>query len=383
MRPPRVVHLTTVDMSLALLLLPQLIAFRDAGYEVIGVSAPGEYVALLEEHGIRHVPLTSSTRAVNPLADTRAALEFGRICRRLRPDIVHTHNPKPGVYGRIVARLTGVPHVVNTVHGLYAQPTDKWSKRAVVYGLERLAASFSDAELLQNAEDLPVLRRLRIPDRKLHLLGNGIDLTRFDPERHRDARQEVRSELGVGPDEVAVGSVGRLVREKGFVEVIRAADRVRRDLPHVRFLVIGPYEPDKQDAIPEADLRAAVDKGTIVYVGRRHDVERFYAAMDIFLLASHREGFPRAAMEAAAMGLPIVATDIRGCRQVVDRERTGLLVPERDAEAITAGIARLASAPAIRQQMGNAGRRKAVVEFDDRRQIALTLETYSRLLAAR
>jgi glycosyltransferase involved in cell wall biosynthesis len=382
MRPPRVVHLTTVDMSLALLLLPQLIAFRDAGYEVIGVSAPGEYVASLEEHGIRHVPLFSSTRAMDPLADVRAAWEFGRICRRLRPDIVHTHNPKPGIYGRIVARLAGVPRVVNTVHGLYAQPTDKWSKRAVVYGLERLAASFSDAELLQNAEDLPVLRQLRIPDRKLHLLGNGIDLTRFDPQRHLSARQEVRAEFGLGPDEILVGSVGRLVREKGYMEVLRAAELVREDRPQVRFLVIGPYEPDKQDAIPEADLRAAMDKGTIVYVGRRHDVERFYAAMDVFLLASHREGFPRAAMEAAAMGLPIVATDIRGCRQVVDHERTGLLVRKRDAEAITAAIVRLASSRAVRRRMGNAGRRKAVAEFDDRRQIALTLETYSRLLAA-
>jgi glycosyltransferase involved in cell wall biosynthesis len=157
------------------------------------------------------VPLTS--------ADLAAAREFLGICRRLRPDVVHTHNPKPGVYGRIAARLAGVPVVVNTVHGLYAQPDDPLPKRTVVYGLERLAATCSDAELLQNAEDLPVLRRLRVPERKLHLLGNGVDLSRFDPAAHAGRRARVRAELGVADDEVVVGLVGRLVAEKGYREV--------------------------------------------------------------------------------------------------------------------------------------------------------------------
>jgi glycosyltransferase involved in cell wall biosynthesis len=197
---PMVLHLTTVDLSLAKLLLPQLIAFREAGYDVFGASAPGPYVAELEEAGIRHVPLSRSTRAADVRSDLAAAREFLGICRRLRPDVVHTHNPKPGVYGRIAARLAGVPVVVNTVHGLYAQPDDPLPKRTVVYGLERLAATCSDAELLQNAEDLPVLRRLRVPERKLHLLGNGVDLSRFDPDAHAARRARVRAELGVADD---------------------------------------------------------------------------------------------------------------------------------------------------------------------------------------
>lgn len=134
---PTVVHLTTVDMSLALLLLPQLIGLREAGYDVVGVSGDGPYVAMLEAHGIRHVPLPRSTRSADLRADLVAARGFLGICRALRPTIVHTHNPKPGIYGRLVARAAGVPHVVNTVHGLYATPDDRWAKRAAVYGLER------------------------------------------------------------------------------------------------------------------------------------------------------------------------------------------------------------------------------------------------------
>jgi glycosyltransferase involved in cell wall biosynthesis len=379
-QPPVLVHLTTVDLSLALLLLPQLVAFREAGYDVVGVSAPGEHVADLSEHGIRHIPLTRSTRAADVRADAAAAREFYMICRRLQPDIVHTHNPKPGVYGRIGARLARVPGVVNTVHGLYAQPTDPLSKRAVVYGLERIAATCSDAELVQNPEDLPVLRKLGIPTRKLHLLGNGVDLTRFDPQQHADARSRVRLELGVRDDEVLVGLVGRLVAEKGYREVFDAARRLRDTHPQVRFLVAGPPDLDKADAITQAELDQAAAGAGVLFLGMRADVERLYPAMDVYALASHREGFPRSAMEAAAMGVPIVATDIRGCRQVVDDGVTGLLVPVRGATALGEAIGRLADDPELRRTMGDAARAKAIRDFDDRQQVRITLEVYDRLL---
>jgi glycosyltransferase involved in cell wall biosynthesis len=377
---PRVVHLTTVVSSLTKLLLPQLVAFSEAGYEVIGVSAPGREVDQLEAAGIRHVALRSSTRAVDLRADLTAATDFVRTCRRLRPDIVHTHNPKPGVYGRIGARLAGVPHVVNTVHGLYAQTTDPLPRRLVVYGLERVAATFSDAELLQNVEDVPVLLRLGVPRERLHVLGNGVDLRRFDPDRFAAQRPEVRAKLGVKDDEVLVGVVGRLVYEKGYREVFHAAAELRQRRPEVRFVVIGPEDPDKGDAATASDLNEARKAG-VRFLGQRDDVERLYVAMDLFVLASHREGFPRAAMEAAAMGLPVVATDIRGCRQVVAHGRTGLLVPPADADALVAAIEALASDPARRSGFGASGRSKALRDFDDRRQIALTLAVYGALLS--
>ena len=376
---PLLVHLTTIDLSLTHLLLPQLIAFRDAGYEVVGVSAPGPHVATLEANGIRHVPLTRSTRAADLRADMATVREFARVCRQLRPDIVHTHNPKPGVYGRIVARLLGVPVVVNTVHGLYALPSDPWPKRAVVYTLERVAAAFSHAELLQNPEDLPTLRRLRVPAAKLTLLGNGVDLSRFDPDRHLGARAQVRAELGVGDDEVVVGLVGRLVAEKGYREVFTVAQQLRDSHPAARVVIAGPADPDKADAITAEELDRAAAEAGVLLLGMREDVERLYTAFDVYVLASWREGFPRSAMEAAAMGLPLVLTDIRGCRQVVEDGVNGRLVPVRDPAALVVAIGELVADAGLRESMGAASRAKALAEFDDRRQVALTLDTYARL----
>jgi glycosyltransferase involved in cell wall biosynthesis len=143
----------------------------------------------------------------------------------------------------------------------------------------------------------------------------------------------------------------------------------------------GPVDPEKADAVDEASLARARADGVAV-LGERDDVERLYAGMDLFVLASHREGFPRAAMEAAAMGVPIVATDIRGCRQVVDDGVTGRLVPVRDAGALADAVAALASDPAARAPMADAARAKATREFDQQRVIDITLGVYEELLAS-
>ncbi len=380
-RPPVLVHVTTTDISLVHLLGPQLRAFASAGYRVYGVSAPGPYVAQLEEWGIPHVPLQHATRAMDPVRDVRALVELRRLFRRMAPDIVHTHNPKPGLYGRVAARAARVPVVVNTVHGLYALPEDRFRKRAVVYTLERVAAMCSNAELIQNPEDIETLSRLGVPRTKLRFLGNGVDLERFDPARV-DARRraEVRAELGVGADEILCGAVGRLVWEKGYREVFAAAERLQRDAPNVRVVVVGPTDTHKADALGAEDVDRARQTG-VIFTGERSDVADLYAAMDMYVLASYREGFPRSAMEASAMGVPVIATNVRGCRQVVDDGRNGVLVPVRDASALAEAIIRLASEPDTRARMSEAARAKALVDFDERRVIDTTLDVYARLVS--
>jgi glycosyltransferase involved in cell wall biosynthesis len=383
-RRPRLVHLTTTDISLELLLGPQLSAFIGAGYEVIGVSAPGPFVPAVEARGVRHVPLVNATRAMAPHKDLLAIGELNRLFRSMRPDIVHTHNPKPGLYGRLAARASGVPVVVNTVHGLYALPEDRLAKRAVVYGLERLAATCSQAELVQNPEDMVTLRRtLREPASRLTLLGNGIDLARFGPRPDDgEMRRKVRAELDVDDDVVVVGAVGRLVLEKGYLELFDAWHGLRRDHPDAVLVVVGPADDDKADALPAEVMERARADG-VRFLGMRDDVEALYRGMDVYVLASHREGFPRSAMEAAASGLPIVATDIRGCRQVVDDGVTGVLVPVRSPEALGAALAELLRDPARRERMSAAAVTRGRTEFDQARVIDITLATYERLLHAR
>jgi len=377
----RLVHVTTVDMSLVLLLGPQLRAFAEAGMEVVGVSAPGPYVSQLESWGIRHEPLQHATRSTAVGQDVMALVELWRLFRRLKPDIVHTHNPKPGLYGRVAARAAGVPGIVNTVHGLYASPEDRTARRALVYALERAASLCSEAELVQNPEDFRVLARLGVPRHKLVLLGNGVDLQRFHPAADEQGRRQAKADLGVDVDAVVVGTVARLVWQKGFHELFEAAERLRDTYPDVVFVVVGGSDADKADAISSAELAAAARRGRIVFAGSRDDMEHVYPGFDLFVLPSHREGFPRSAMEAAACGLPVVATDIRGCRQVVSHRQSGLLVPLRDPVRLAAAIEEIVRDPALRREMGSAGRRKAEAEFDDRIVVTKSLQTYERVLA--
>jgi glycosyltransferase involved in cell wall biosynthesis len=370
----RVAHLTTVDSSLWYLLRPQLLAVLEAGGEVIGISASGPWVDALAQDGVRHLALPSSTRGWNVGADLRAAADLWRILRAERVDVLHTHNPKPGVYGRIVGRLAGVPVVVNTNHGL-PFGEGRRARRAAVLALEGLAARFSDAELVQNPEDLALLTRWRLnTPTRTSLLGNGVDLDRFRPPADDAERQAARAVLGAEPGQIVVGTVGRLVAEKGYGELIEVAAGLDD-----RYLVlaVGPPDPEKADALTPEQLQAGTDAG-VRFLGLRDDVHELYRGIDVFVLASHREGFPRAAMEAAASGVATVATDIRGCRQVVEDGRTGILVPIRSPPRLLAAVRRLGEDEALRSSMGTAAAVRARAEFDERRIVAAVLDCYRR-----
>jgi glycosyltransferase involved in cell wall biosynthesis len=342
------------------------------------MSAPGPHVAELESRGIAHVAVPAFTRSTNPILDVRALGQLVGILRRLRPDILHTHNPKPGVLGRIAGRVARVPLVVNTQHGLYAQPDDGRARRVAVYAAERVAAAFGDVELVQNVEDVRTLTELlRVPQRKVRLLGNGIDLRRFDPASvPAGSRRRLRAEWGVDERQVVVGVVGRLVTEKGIAELLEAAHTLHRDGLGVRLVVVGPSDPSKADAVPQELLERARADG-VVLAGGRTDMPECYAAFDLFATASWREGFPRSVMEAAAMGLATVATDVRGNRQAVHDGVTGVLVPVRRPPALAAAIRRLATAPAERAAMAAAARELARREFDQERVVERTLDAYA------
>jgi glycosyltransferase involved in cell wall biosynthesis len=267
-----------------------------------------------------------------------------------------------------------VPLVVNTVHGLYAQPTDSWKRRLPVYALERFAAAFSHVELVQNSEDLETLARLRVPRRKLVRLGNGIDLSRFHPPA-RGERHQIRTELGLADDDIVLGAVGRLVREKGYAELFAAARRLFAERDDVRIVVVGPIETGKSDLLTRAEIDAAERDG-VDFLGERDDVERIYRAMDVLIHVSHREGFPRAPMEAAASGVPAVLTDIRGCREVIEEGRGGRFVRPHDPADLFRVLSEVCSLePANRAALAHT---PATVRarFSDEAVIERTLEAY-------
>lgn len=384
LHPASVAHVTSVARSLRYLLLSQLQALRDRGYLVTGVSSPGPDVPALEARGIAHrdVPIT---RRLTPFADLRAIGLLYRLMQRERFTIVHTHTPKPGLIGQLAARLARVPVVVNTIHGFYFHDRMPPRERRFYIALERLAARCSDLVLSQNQEDVETALALGIarPGQILHL-GNGIDLRRFDPARlSPQARQRTRAALGIPDAAPVVGFVGRLVAEKGVIELVEAARLVRQRQPSARFLFVGDSDEEKADRVSRATAARLDDGGACVFAGFRHDMPELYLAMDVFALPSHREGFPRAPMEASAMKVPCVATDVRGCRQAVGHERNGLLVPVGDPRALAEAILALVADPGRARALGEAGRRRALAEFDERRVFATVLGEYERLLEAK
>lgn len=366
----KVAHLTTIDMSLALLLDVELRHLVAEGHTVVGVSAPGPWVDAVERTGARHEAVPSLGRTWSPLADVRAARELWRVLRRVRPDVLHTHTPKAGVLGRVVGRLARVPVVVNTVHGLWATADDPAPKRVAVLAVEGFAARWSHAELYQNYEDRRSLR-WAVPARRARTVGNGTDLDRF--RRDPDARARLRATWGVADDEVVVGGVGRRVAEKGIHELEAAADQLDGDATVVW---IGPGDEDKPDHVEAGS-------GAVRFLGPADDMPAVYSALDVFVLPSHREGFSRSAMEAAACGLPMVLSDIRGCREIGTDGEHLLLVPARDATALARALRRLVDDPELRRRLGRAAEARARQEFDQRRVAEISLATYAEVLARR
>ncbi|MCW5800888.1 MAG: glycosyltransferase family 4 protein [Deltaproteobacteria bacterium] len=383
---PSVAHVTTIADSLELLLLDQLRAIRGAGYTVTGLSAAGPATAVLARAGIPHlaVPFVRAS-GLTPLADLRALGHLVRTFRRERFAVVHTHTAKPDLYAAIAARAAGVPIVVTTLHGFYFHDDMPRRTRRLFVHLARAGMACCDAVLSQNPEDIDTAIRERIcPPSKIALLGNGIDVERFDRARIPAATTaDLRRELGIPPGAPVVGFVGRLVAEKGVPELLAAAAAVRARVPDVRFLFVGWHDRAKQDAIdPSAAARHGI-ADRCVFTGHRRDIPELMSAMDLFVLPSHREGFPRTVMEASAMGLPVIATRIRGCRTAVDDGETGVLVPPRDPGALATAIAEILGAPDRARAMGRAGRRLATARFDQRTVFATVLATYERLLRAR
>ncbi|MBK8459390.1 MAG: glycosyltransferase family 4 protein [Micropruina sp.] len=353
-------------MSLALLLGTELAVDVENGHTVFGISAPGPYVQRVEDLGVQHVPLTALTRDWDPLSDLKATVELYRLIRRLQLDVLHTHNPKTGVIGRIVGRLAGVPVVVNTCHGLWAGPEDSLPKRVFVYALEGLAARFSHVELFQNAEDAKTMRRF-LKRGRWRVVGNGVDLTRLRPDPA--GRTAVRAELGIADGELLVGTVGRRVREKGLAEFAEAAHRLAGK---ATFIWVGPEDDtDTATHVPH--------QGDVRFIGERTDMPAIYAAMDVFVLASYREGFSRASMEAAACGVPMVLTDIRGCREIGDDGVHLLLVPARDGTSLATAVERLITDADLRGRLASAARARALEHFDQRVVAETSLATYAML----
>jgi len=365
----KVCQVTNVDFSLRHFLLPLMRGARARGHEVVGVCAEGPLLDRPRAEGFR-IETVPMARSLNPLAQARAFAALLALFRRERFDLVHAHMPISGLLARAAARAAGVPRVAYTCHGfLFNQPGPAWRRR-LSRGMEWLGGRMTDVFLTVSEEEAADARRLGIHAEAAAVL-NGRDPALFHPDAV--ARAALRAELGAAESACVVVVVSRLVRHKGHPELLRAMEAAPGNAV---LWVVGERLPSDhgEDLAPHFARAAAVLGRRLVRLGYRHDVPRILAAADVFCLPSHFEGLPMSVIEAMLTGLPVVATDIRGPREQVVAEETGLLVPPHEAAPLAAALTRLAADPALRRRLGEAGRRRALARYDERVVVGRTLE---------
>jgi glycosyltransferase involved in cell wall biosynthesis len=286
--------------------------------------------------------------------------------------------------GPLAARVAGVPMIVHTIHGLLFHDRMQSWKRLLFWFPEKFTAMFSDLLLSQSQEDVIVAARSGLcAASKIKYLGNGIDVSRFSPSGSNGSRRMTRLRMGIADTDVVIGIVGRLVYEKGFKELFAAATELIPKHKTWKFVVVGPKELGQRgDAVPAGEVEALRQTGSVFFLDWRDDLSKWYEVMDIFVLPSHREGVPRACMEASAMQLPVIATNIRGCREVVTPNETGILVPVGDCKALVTAIETLIEDKNRRTEFGRAGREHILKNFDHQIVLARLCNFYSQIQLA-
>jgi glycosyltransferase involved in cell wall biosynthesis len=348
----RIVDVINLSSSADTLLRERVKSLRAKGVDNRIVCIDGPYVKSLRAAGIPvetfHLP-----RGFEPLHLVWSLIELTRYFRRVKPDLVHTHCSVPGIVGRLAARLAGVPVVVHTVHGFAFHDGSRGPGAALAIAIERLAAGWTDVLLSQNREDMERARRLGIqPRKRLELVGNGIALERFlsEPPRRAIARP------------VVITCVARFEPVKNHELLFQAAVLLKERGARFELRLVGGGGGRARAERRVAELGIGAH---VRFLGYRDDIPALLAWSDIGVLTSRKEGIPRAAVEAMAAGLPVVATRVTGTREVVRDGDSGFLVDVDDAVALAACLAKLIDDPALRAQMGARGREVAMGEFDE------------------
>ncbi|QNT78123.1 glycosyltransferase family 4 protein [Entomobacter blattae] len=368
----KILEIANVDFSLKQFVLPLMKQLRQQGCEVIGASADGPLLSDLRKEGFKVVALPLS-RSYSPWRNIQAFMALVQLMRKEKPDIVHAHMPISGILARWAAKLTGVPVIAYTGHGFLFNQPGPCFRRALSFVLEWLTGKITDIYFTVSSEEAEQARRFYI-HRHTRAIGNGRDPHCFHPDIF--ARRDIRKQLQVKDDDVVVVMVSRLVRHKGYPELFAAMQHV----PEALLWIVGEKLPsDHGEDLTEVFVDAEKTLGKrLRLLGYRNDVPAVLAAADIFVLPSLFEGLPMSVIEAMLTGLPVVASDIKGCRQLVKNGVTGLLVPPGDSAGLANALNELVQSSQKRNTMGLAGLKEAFMRYNEKN---ILKNTASRLLS--
>lgn len=360
----------------------------EAGWQVVCACGDSGYSDILraEKMDIRTIPYT---RTLNPLAHIPSIAALTRLMRREKFDVVHVHNPLMSLIARTAGALAKPPLVIYTAHGFYFHEHMPAWKRFIGLNLERMAAPATDFLFTQNHEDAELAVKLGLFKKERTLvIGNGADLRAFNPALIPETKRDMlRREFGIPPGARIVGMVTRYTRDKGLVEYLEAAAAMRAVIRDPWFVITGGRAEGDRHPLTEKELKGMAEffgiGDRVVFTGVRQDIPAVLSLFDVFVLPSYREGMPRSILEAMAMQVPVVATDIRGCREEIAHGVEGFLVPIKDSDALADRVLEILQNPELAARMGKAGRERALRDFDEANIVKLQIEAITQALQDR
>ncbi len=336
-------RITTVPTSLKILLRGQHRFMSSKGFEVVGVSSQG--VELQEVHKTENIRVEAleMTRTISPINDLKALWNFYQLCKKEKPKMVHSHTPKAGIVGMLGAKLAGVPVRLHTVAGLPLMEATG-IKRSLLDFVEKLTYRCA-TKVYPNSTGLYdfILANNYTKKEKLKVIANGssngIDTQYFDPTLFSEVqKQELKQSLLLQPNDFVFIFVGRLVGDKGINELIEAFFKL--PTPNTKLLLVGPFESELDPLQPET-LKVIETHPNIISVGFQSDVRPYFAVSDCLVFPSYREGFPNVVMQAGAMELPSIVTDINGCNEIIVEGENGTILPVKNIEAIKTAMQKM------------------------------------------
>ena len=338
----KLIRITTVPISFKVLLKGQLRFMTSNGFDVKGVSSEGEELREVRENEGIVMEAINMSRKITPFQDLKSLWEMWNFLRKEKPQIVHTHTPKAGIIGMLAARLAGVPHRLHTVAGLPLMEATG-IKRKILNFVEKLTYS-SATKVYPNSKGLYdfILQNNFTQSNKLKIIGNGssngINTTFFSPVQVSEIEKvALREKLNIQPDDFVFVFVGRIVSDKGINELIKAFSELQtaenNEQIGIKLLLVGGLESDLDPLNPET-LAEINQNRDIISVGFQQDVRPFFAISDALAFPSYREGFPNVVMQAGAMGLPSIVSDINGCNEIIVEGENGLIIPSKNVEKL-------------------------------------------------
>lgn len=369
MHKHKLIRVTTLPISMEKLLENQL-DFMQSYFEITAISCSESEGTSLKKYcqnvGIKTFPI-EFTRSITPLKDLKAILKLYNFLKKEKPEIIHSHTPKAGMVSMIAAKLAKVPIRLHTVAGLPLEES-RGIKKTLLKTVEKITYAAA-TKVLPNSNGLKqtLLEFNLCPEKKINIIGkgssNGINTDYFDPEKISEIEvTNLKNELGFTGDETILIYIGRLVKDKGVNELITTFDSISKSHPNCRLLLLGYYEQER-DPLNEDTLRMIKENPSIIERGFIKDIRPYLLFSSFLVFPSYREGFPNVVLQAAAMQLPAIVTDINGCNEIIQNNYNGLIIPKKNSEALEEAIQYLIENKSVLKNMKSSSRNFVVENF--------------------